>query len=89
MEEAKYLSIAQLAKILQISRIAVYKKVKSGKIKAIRIGRNFAIPKKVIEKYIKSVKSSVLEPDEKEEIEKAVKKTVKDYGEVLRRLGNE
>ena len=89
MEKAKYLSIAQLAKILGISRIAVYKKVKSGKIKAIRIGKAFAIPKQSIKKYFVDVKGAPLKEEEKEEIERAVKKTIDEYGEVLKRLGNE
>jgi len=45
MKNNRYLTIPELAKILGISRIAVYKKVKNGTIKAIRVGRNFAIPR--------------------------------------------
>ena len=89
MEENKYLSIAQLSKLLNISRIAVYKKVKKGQIKAIRIGRAFAIPKESIEEYLVDVKGLPLKEEEKKEIEKAVEKTIDEYREVLRRLGNE
>ncbi|MBP9854839.1 MAG: helix-turn-helix domain-containing protein [Candidatus Omnitrophica bacterium] len=39
----KHLSIAQYAKKLGISRIAVYKKVKKGQIPAVRIGRSYVI----------------------------------------------
>lgn len=39
-----FMSIPEYAKTLGISRIAVFKQVKRGKIKAIRIGRNWAIP---------------------------------------------
>ncbi|MFC1699457.1 helix-turn-helix domain-containing protein [Candidatus Omnitrophota bacterium] len=89
MEHTKYLSVAQVAKIIGISRIAVYKKVKSGKIKAVRIGRIFAIPEEAIKKYLSNGKGAPLKDEEKQEIEKAVKKTIDEYGEVLRRLGNE
>lgn len=85
MEDNDYLSIPQLARILGLSRIAVYKKVKSGDIKAIRIGKNYAIPRK----SIASILGKTLKEDAKEEIDRAVKKTVKEYGEVLRLLGNE
>jgi excisionase family DNA binding protein len=44
MKRKKYFSIPELAKILGISRIAVYKRVKKGDIEAIRIGRNYAVP---------------------------------------------
>jgi excisionase family DNA binding protein len=83
MKEKRFLSTTELAKILGISRIAVYKRIKSGKIKAIKNGRNFIIDKKdwsnILEKK--------LTKKEKSEIEKAVKKTVKEYGETLRMLG--
>ena len=47
----KFLSRAQAPKLLGISRIAVYKKIKNGKIKAIRVGKNFAILKGSLMKY--------------------------------------
>jgi excisionase family DNA binding protein len=43
MKHARYISIAELAKKLGISRIAVYKRVKKGDIKAIKIGRSYAV----------------------------------------------
>ena len=48
MERNKYITIPELAEILGLSRVAVFKKVKKGEIKAIKIGRNYAIPKKFI-----------------------------------------
>jgi len=85
MNEEKFVTIPQLAKILGLSRIAVYKKVKKGDIKAIRIGRNYAISKK----YIDDIMGKTLDNKRKKEIDKAVKKTVKEYGEVLKLLGRE
>lgn len=85
MKRNEYITIPQLAKVLGLSRIAVYKKVKKGQIKAIRIGRNFAIPKK----YIADILGKVLGEEDKREIDSAVKKTVKEYGEVLKLLGRE
>jgi len=83
MKDQQYLSTQELAKILGISRIAVYKRVKKGQIKAIKIGRNFAIPKK----YVAHVLGKALNREDKAEIDKAVRKTVQDYGEVLKLLG--
>jgi len=85
MKKNEYITIPQLAKILGISRIAVYRKVKKGEIMAIRIGRNFAIPKK----YIAGILGKDLNKKDKKEIDKAIKKTIKDYGEVLKLLGRE
>jgi len=85
MKPNDYLSIQELAAILGVSRITVYKRVKSGKIKAIRVGRSFAIPRKCVD----GILGKTLDEKGKKEIDIAVKRTVKEYGEVLKRLGRE
>jgi len=85
MKKSQYVTIPQLAKILGLSRVAVYRKVKKGQIKAVRIGRNYAIPKK----YIMNILGKALNQQDKRLIDDAVKKTVKEYGEVLRLLGSD
>jgi len=89
MEEKPYFSIAEVAKILGLSRTAIYNKVKKGQIEAIRVGRSFAISDKTIKKLIKSIKGTPLESKEKSEIDKVVSRTIKEYGETLKRLGAE
>jgi len=85
MADTGYVSIQEVARILGISRIAVYKKVKKGEIKAVRIGRSFAIPRISLD----AITGKTLGEKEKERIKAAVKKTVKEYGEVLKLLGRE
>ncbi|MBI5699878.1 helix-turn-helix domain-containing protein [Candidatus Saganbacteria bacterium] len=85
MGKQDYITIPQLAKILGISRIAVYKKVKKGEIKSIKIGRNFAIPKEDMPEIL----GKSLGEKDKKKIDCAVLKTVKEYGEVLKLLGRE
>lgn len=46
MELKDFYTTKELAKILGISRVAVFKKIKNGTIKAQKIGRNFVIFKK-------------------------------------------
>ena len=84
MEKKDFFSTAELAKILGISRIAVFKKIKNGKIKATKIGRSFVIAKKDLDNIL----TTGISQDDKERIEEAVKKTVKEYGETLKMLGN-
>ena len=85
MENKELITTAELAKILGISRIAVFKRIKRGQIKAIRVGRNFVIPKASLPEVL----GQVLSKKNKREIETAVKKTVREYGQTLRLLGNE
>jgi len=85
MDKINFYSITQISSILGLSRIAVYKKVKKGEIKASRIGRNFAIAKNELENIL----GHNLNSSQKTIINEGVKKTVKEYGEVLKKLGNE
>ncbi len=83
MKNTQFISIQELANILGISRIAVYKKIKKGQIKAMKIGRNFAIPKK----YVDHILGRTLSAKDKQSIDKAIKRTVREYGETLKLLG--
>jgi excisionase family DNA binding protein len=85
MDTDKYLTVSQLAKILGVSRIAVHKKIKNGDIKAEKIGNIYVIPKS----YVSEILGQTLSASRKEIIKKAVHKAVKEYGEVLIKLGNE
>ena len=84
MTQEKYITIPQFAKLTGLSRIAIYKKVKKGHIPAIRIGRNYAIT----EQTVAQVLGGKLSAKGKKQIQTAVAKTVEQYGDVLRELGN-
>ena len=75
----------ELAEILGTSRITIFRKIKIGQIKAIKVGRNFAIEKKELENIL----GKSLTENQKNEIETGIKKTIKEYGETLRLLGKE
>lgn len=85
MKDKEYITIPEFAKLLGISRITIYKRVKKGEIKAKRVGRNYAIDKR----YLYDILGEALGEKEKGEIDRAVHKTVKEYGEVLKLLGRE
>ncbi|MEI7463023.1 MAG: helix-turn-helix domain-containing protein [Candidatus Taylorbacteria bacterium] len=84
-QKIQYISTAELAKLLHVSRIAVFKKIQSGKIKAFKIGRNYVIP---IEEVMSAI-GTFISTDKKSEIDNVVKRAVKEYGETLRLLGEE
>jgi excisionase family DNA binding protein len=85
MKKQEYLTIPQMAKILGISRIAVYRKVKKGQIKAERIGRSFAIRRDTIG----ARRDKAIIVRDKRRIDAAVRKAFKEYGETFRLLGRE
>lgn len=81
----QFLSTTQLADLLGVSRVSIFRKIKKGEIRATKIGRNYSIDKK----YLPFITGRALGKQEKEVIDKAVKKTVREYGETLRLLGKE
>ncbi len=83
--EKELFTTSEVAKLLGISRIAVFRKIKLGKIKAKKIGRNYVIPKNELGEILGSVLTKSL----KRQIEKAVDKTVHEYSEALKLLGAE
>lgn len=85
ISKKEFFSVSEVASILNITRQAVLKKIKNGQIKAEKVGRNFVI----YEKDIKEIISNDLTDKIKNEIDKGVEKAIKEYGEVLKRLGNE
>lgn len=81
----KYITIPEFAKLLGISRIAVYKKVKSGEIPAEKIGRNYIVTDKTVNEII----GKTLSETKKKKIDIGIKKVIKQYGTLLKRLGSE
>ncbi len=85
MKKQDYLTIPQAAKLLGISRIAVYKKVKSGQIKARKVGRNYLIQQSITG----GSTGRPLSANEKRRVDDVIRRVVKEYGETLRLLGKE
>lgn len=80
-----FYSTGELARILKVSRVAVFKKIKSGEIKPMKIGRNYIISK---DEVLKALGFAVGDKA-KAEIDRVVQKAVEEYGEAFRKLGKE
>jgi len=85
MPNRKYISIPDLAKMLGVSRITVYNRVKRGEIEAEKVGRTYVITDQTVNGLLNKEPTA----KEKKQIEAAVKRTVKEYGDVLKKLAAE
>ncbi len=83
--DRKYISATEAAKILGVSRTAVFNKIQNGSIKANKVGRNYIIAHDELNRIL----GLELTDEKKKEIEASVEKTIKEYGEALRLLGKE
>jgi excisionase family DNA binding protein len=82
MVHEKYITVPELAKLLGVSRIAIYKRVKKGQIPAEKIGKTYVITDRTIADILgKEVTSRG-----KKRIDAAVRRTVREYGAVLKQL---
>ena len=81
----RHVTIPELAKLLGVSRIAVYNRVRKGQIPATRAGRTYIIT----DKTVAGVLGRDVSLQRKRQIDAAVARTVREYGEVLRFLGDE
>ena len=68
MKRENYYTTQELAKLLGITRVAVFKKIKSGEIKIVSAGRNYLIPKDSLPKEIKKL----IEREQKEAVEEII-----------------
>ena len=85
MANEKYITIPELARLLGVSRIAIYNRVKKGQIPAIKVGRIYVIT----DQTIADILGKEVTERGKKRIDAAVHKTVREYGEVLKQLSKE
>jgi len=84
-ERKEYFTIPEIAKLLNLSRITVYRKVKSGKIPAVRVGRNYLIKDKSLGRIL----GNKITEKEKNTVDRAVKKAIEGYRDVFKWLSKE
>jgi len=86
LNNQKYISTSVAAKVLKISRVSVFNKIKAGELRAEKIGRNYAIEMADLKKMGNPLNSS---QNSSVRIGKAVDRTVKQYKETLELLGRD
>ena len=80
-----YITIPKLAKMLNLSRTTIFNWVKSGKIKASKVGGTWIIDDPDIMQTLRGE----LTEKQKEEIDQAVLRAIEEYGQVFKQLSQE
>ena len=52
LAEAKFLTVAEVAALMRVSKMTVYRLVHSAELPAIRVGRSFRVPEKAVHDYL-------------------------------------
>jgi excisionase family DNA binding protein len=52
--EVKLLTVAEVAAILRLSKMTVYRMVNSGALPALKVGRSVRVPEHVVHEYLRN-----------------------------------
>src|SRR5690606_41396285 len=52
--EVQFLTVAEVAAMMRVSKMTVYRLVHSGELPAVRVGKSFRVPEKAVHSYLES-----------------------------------
>ena len=52
LAEVKFLTVAEVATVMRVSKMTVYRLVHAGTLPAVRVGRSFRVPEKAVHDYL-------------------------------------
>ena len=50
--QVKFLTVAEVATLMRVSKMTVYRLVHSGELPAVRVGKSFRVPEKAVHSYL-------------------------------------
>ncbi|MBO1753657.1 helix-turn-helix domain-containing protein [Allobranchiibius sp. CTAmp26] len=50
--EVNFMTVAEVATIMRVSKMTVYRLVHSGELEAVRVGRSFRVPEGAVTEYL-------------------------------------
>jgi excisionase family DNA binding protein len=52
--QVKFLTVAEVATVMRVSKMTVYRLVHSGELPAVRVGKSFRVPEKAVHDYLQN-----------------------------------
>jgi excisionase family DNA binding protein len=53
LADVRFLTVAEVAALMRVSKMTVYRLVHSGELAAVRVGRSFRVPEKAVHEYLR------------------------------------
>ncbi len=53
LAEVRFLTVAEVAELMRVSKMTVYRLVHSGELTAVRVGRSFRVPEHAVHRYLR------------------------------------
>jgi excisionase family DNA binding protein len=54
LADVKFLTVAEVAAVMRVSKMTVYRMVHAGELPAVRVGRSFRVPEKAVHDYLRA-----------------------------------
>jgi excisionase family DNA binding protein len=54
LAEVRFLTVAEVATLMRVSKMTVYRMVHAGELPAVRVGRSFRVPEKAVHEYLRA-----------------------------------
>jgi excisionase family DNA binding protein len=53
LSDVRFLTVAEVAAVMRVSKMTVYRMVHSADLPAVRVGRSFRVPEKAVHDYLR------------------------------------
>ncbi|WP_432482416.1 helix-turn-helix domain-containing protein [Kineococcus esterisolvens] len=53
LSEVRFLTVAEVASMMRVSKMTVYRLVHNGDLPAVRVGRSFRVPEDAVHEYLR------------------------------------
>jgi len=53
LAEVRFVTVAEVASLMRVSKMTVYRLVHSGELPAVRVGRSFRVPESAVHDYLR------------------------------------
>lgn len=54
LSQVEFLTVAEVAAMMRVSKMTVYRLVHSGELPAVRVGKSFRVPEKAVHDYLEN-----------------------------------
>jgi excisionase family DNA binding protein len=53
LSEVRFLTVQEVAALMRVSKMTVYRLVHSGELASVRVGRSFRVPERAVHEYLR------------------------------------
>jgi excisionase family DNA binding protein len=53
LAEVRFLTVAEVAAVMRVSKMTVYRLVHNGELPAVRVGKSFRVPEQAVDDYLR------------------------------------